>query len=87
MDGMTSLTVLFIFDSLSGASSTFVKVSIYVYLVSIALLAVALHTFSMTFPLTTLKFPDCSKSSRFSRLVVTLLVVVLLLHGSMTRLC
>ena len=72
-----SLTVLFIFDSLSGASSTFVKVSIYVYLVSIVLLAVAHHTFSMTFPLTTLKFADFSKLSSFSRLVVTLLVLVL----------
>jgi len=45
-----SLTVLLVVYSLSGASSTFLKVSIYVYLVSIALLVKHYSTHSLTFP-------------------------------------
>ena len=68
-------TVLFVFYSLSGTSTTFLKGSIYVYLVPIAQRQE--HTFPdfwhfSDFSLTTFKYPDFFK---FSRLVVVIISI------------
>ena len=68
-----SLTFLFIFyrPSLSGASLTFLKVSVYVYLVSVILKHYRTQARD-AFSLTSAIFRDHFQIPKFSRLVATL---------------